>query len=130
MNGRPSAAQLLEAVAAFQAQSPSAAEQGANAYLAKVAANLQQIVQRQARLGPAAETAERERLQRLLASDETRLPALNQRLCERIATGEMGLHTPGLIDHLWRTTLDQMAVDQPRYVSDYHSTYQSPHPKD
>ena len=28
-----------------------------------------------------------------------------------------GLHTPGLAEHLWQTTLDKLAVDQPGYDS-------------
>ena len=33
----------------------------------------------------------------------------------RIAAGELTLETPGLADHLWRTTLAKLAVDQPTY---------------
>jgi hypothetical protein len=45
------------------------------------------------------------------------LAAVNRLLCERITAGEIGLHTPGLAGHLWQTTLDKLAVDQPGYDS-------------
>ena len=45
------------------------------------------------------------------------LAILNRRLADRIADGRLSLVTPGLASHLWRTTLDKLAVDQPGYAS-------------
>lgn len=42
---------------------------------------------------------------------------LNRALAERIAKGEADLATPGLAGHLWQTTMDKLAVDQPNYAS-------------
>ncbi len=42
---------------------------------------------------------------------------LNRSLAERIGSGELDLGTPGLSDHLWQTTMDKLAVDQPNYGS-------------
>ena len=42
---------------------------------------------------------------------------LNRALAERIAKGEVDLATPGLAEHLWATTMDKLAVDQPNYAS-------------
>ena len=42
---------------------------------------------------------------------------LNRALCDRIAKGEVDLQTPGLTEHLWQTTMDKLAVDQPNYAS-------------
>ncbi len=42
---------------------------------------------------------------------------LNRALAERIAKGEVDLATPGLAEHLWQTTMDKLAVDQPNYAS-------------
>lgn len=33
------------------------------------------------------------------------------------ALGEADLQTPGLSEHLWQTTMDKLAVDQPNYAS-------------
>ena len=45
------------------------------------------------------------------------LGELNRALADRIASGEVDLQTPGLADHLWQTTMDKLAVDQPNYAS-------------
>ena len=45
------------------------------------------------------------------------LPELNRALAGKIAAGEFGLQTPGLSEHLWRTTMDKLAVDQPNYAA-------------
>jgi hypothetical protein len=45
------------------------------------------------------------------------LGELNRTLADRIAKGEIDLQTPGLADHLWQTTMDKLAVDQPSYAS-------------
>jgi hypothetical protein len=42
---------------------------------------------------------------------------LNRALADRIAKGEVDLETPGLAEHLWQTTMDKLAVDQPNYGS-------------
>jgi hypothetical protein len=42
---------------------------------------------------------------------------LNRVLSEKIAAGEVDLQTPGLAEHLWQTTMDKLAVDQPNYAS-------------
>ena len=43
------------------------------------------------------------------------LARLNQGLAERIASGALDASSPGLTEHLWRTTLAKLAVDQPGY---------------
>jgi hypothetical protein len=42
---------------------------------------------------------------------------LNRAVSESIAKGEVDLQTPGLSEHLWQTTMDKLAVDQPNYAS-------------
>jgi hypothetical protein len=45
------------------------------------------------------------------------LKALNAELCERLRRGEMDVATPGLIPALKAGIEDQIAIDQPSYVS-------------
>ncbi len=45
------------------------------------------------------------------------LGELNRMLADQIAKGEVDLQTSGLADHLWQTTMDKLAVDQPNYAS-------------
>ena len=56
------------------------------------------------------------RLKQLLGAGGS-LIELNRALSEKIAKGEVGLQTPGLAEHLWQTTMDKLAVDQPNYAS-------------
>jgi hypothetical protein len=74
------------------------------------------IVRRQLQLAPEADAREQQRLRALLQRDGS-LAELNALLCERLAGGQVDLHTPGLSEHLWLTTLDKLAVDQPGYES-------------
>jgi hypothetical protein len=48
---------------------------------------------------------------------EGSLLELNRALADRIAKGELDLQTPELAEHLWQTTMDKLAVDQPNYAS-------------
>jgi hypothetical protein len=116
MHQRPDPDDLLAAVAMYLREQALPQLPGHTAYLARVAANALDIVRRQLQLAPAADAAELQRLRQLLHCDAP-LDALNKMLCERIGAGEVGLHTPGLAEHLWQTTLDTLAVDQPGYDS-------------
>ena len=116
MHRRPDPQDLLSAVALFLREQALPQLQGRAAYQARVAANMVDIVRRQLDLAPAAEARELQRLRQLLPCDGS-LDELNALLCERIADGRTDLHTPGLAEHLWQTTLDKLAVDQPGYES-------------
>lgn len=116
MHQRPNLEDLLAAVGLFLREQAMPQLQGHAAYQARVAANMVDIVRRQLQLAPEADAAEAQRLRALLQRDGS-LPELNASLCERIAAGSIDLHTPGLADHLWQTTLDKLAVDQPGYES-------------
>lgn len=116
MQDRPTAELLLEAVAVFLREQVVPATQGPLAYHARVAANALDIARRELMLAPGADARERAALVALLqAEPDSDLIALNRRLCERIAHDAMDGHTPGLIDALWRITLDKLAIDQPGY---------------
>jgi hypothetical protein len=127
MHQRPDPLDLLDAVATFLREQALPQLPGHAAYHARVAANAIDIVRRQLQLAPAADADELRRLQPLLGRDGS-LAELNALLCERIASGELGLHTPGLAEHLWQTTLDKLAVDQPGYDSYRRELAHTPDP--
>lgn len=81
---------------------------------ARVAANALGIVARELELGPQASQEELQRLKALLGSEGT-LEVLNAELSDEIREGRIGLETEGLVDHLRKTTLDKVAIDQPKY---------------
>ena len=114
MYDQPPPLAQLAAVAAFLREQVLPRLDGQLAFHTRVAANMLDIVARQIDLGPAAEHDELARLRGLLGHDGTR-DELNRELCQHIANGTIGTQTPGLTEHLWRVTLDKLAVDQPRY---------------
>ena len=118
MQDSPSPQQLLQAVARYlrDEAGPALARAGdsALAYQAKVAANMLDIAGRQIGHAPAEQAAEAARLQALIG-EAGPLADLNQRLAERIASGQITPGQPGLASHLWQTTLAKLAVDQPGY---------------
>jgi hypothetical protein len=114
MYDRPDPEEQLTAVAAFLRDQVLPKLDGQMAFHARVCANMLDIVGRQWQQAPVAEVDELVRLRELLGMDGS-LPALNRELCVRIADGRIDASTPGLAAHLWRVTLDKLAVDQPRY---------------
>ena len=89
---------------------------GHNAFKLRVAINMLDLVTRQLTLATESDAAEAARLKRLLGMDGSLLE-LNRALADKIAGGEMDLQTPGLAEHLWQTTMDKLAVDQPNYAA-------------
>lgn len=114
MQDQPTVGELVEAVADFIRNHAMPQLQGHAAFHARVAANALDIVKRELEVAPAANAEEAARLKTLLGMEGS-LEDLNRELCRRIETGEVGLDTPGLKDHLWRTTLIKLSIDQPNY---------------
>lgn len=122
MRETPDPRELLEAVRGFLAEAREELG-GHRGFHALVAANVVEIVRRELELAPAAEAAEAERLRTLLGRDDDDADAdadadtaeLNRLLCDAIREGRLAVDDPGLLDHLDRTTLDRLAIDQPGY---------------
>ena len=89
---------------------------GHNAFKLRVSINALDLVSRQLTLEQDSDAAEVSRLSQLLGMQGS-LSELNRTLADRIAKGELDLQTPGLAEHLWQTTMDKLAVDQPNYAS-------------
>ena len=115
MHDAPSAKELIEAVKSFIDKTAMAQLSGHAAFHARVASNALATVLRELEQRPEAETAERARLQALLASQEQDVARLNRTLCDEIRAGRVDLATPGLLTHLKSTTIAQLSVDQPGY---------------
>ncbi|MBO4221210.1 DUF6285 domain-containing protein [Bradyrhizobium neotropicale] len=116
MQDEPTPTELIKAVADFLRNEISPAIKGHNAFKLRVGINALDLVTRQLTLAQAADAAEAARLKQLLGTDGS-LFELNRLLSEKIASGVVDLQTPGLADHLWQTTMDKLAVDQPNYAS-------------
>jgi len=116
MQDEPTPTELIKAVADFLRNEIAPAIKGHNGFKLRVGINALDLVTRQLALAGAGDATEAARLKALLGADGT-LMELNRALSEKIASGEVDLATPGLSEHLWQTTMDKLAVDQPNYAS-------------
>jgi hypothetical protein len=116
MQDEPTPTELIKAVADFLRTEITPAIKGHNAFKLRVGINALDLVTRQLALQGPADAGEAARLKALLGIEGS-LMELNRALAEKIASGEVDLNTPGLKEHLWQTTMDKLAVDQPNYGS-------------
>jgi hypothetical protein len=116
MQDEPTPEELLKAVADFLRSDIAPTIGGHHAFKLRVSINALDLVTRQLTLESRSDGAEATRLSRLLGMQGS-LTELNRILADRIANGAIDLQTPGLADHLWQTTMDKLAVDQPNYAS-------------
>jgi hypothetical protein len=116
MQDEPTPTELIKAVADFLRNDIVPEISGHNAFKLRVAINALDLVTRQLTLAGASDAAETARLARLLGQQGS-LTDLNRALADGIGKGKIDLATPGLPEHLWQTTLDKLAVDQPNYAS-------------
>jgi uncharacterized protein DUF6285 len=116
MQDEPTPIELTKAVADFLRNDIMPTITGHSAFKLRVAINMLDLVTRQLTLEQAGDAAEATRLANLLGMQDS-LMELNRVLADKIAKGEFDLQTPGLSEHLWQTTMDKLAVDQPNYAS-------------
>ena len=116
MQDEPTPTELVKAVADFLRNEIAPVIKGHNAFKLRVGINALDLVTRQLTLEATGDAAETSRLKALLGIDGSLLE-LNRALSEKIARGEVDLDTPGLKEHLWQTTMDKLAVDQPNYAA-------------
>ena len=116
MQDEPTPIELAKAVADFLRSDIAPLISGHQAFKLRVAINILDLVTRQLTLEAGSDAKEVDRLRALLGIDGS-VTDLNRVLAERIAKGEVDLTMPGLAEHLWATTMDKLAVDQPNYAS-------------
>ncbi|WP_375195378.1 hydroxymethylglutaryl-CoA lyase [Sphingobium sp.] len=109
---QPGAAELVQAVIGWLSDQKAAT--APSPYMVRVAINALSIVQRELELGGTAEAEATRRLAGLLGGGGD-FSALNAGLVERIRAGAIAPDDPALLDHLSRTALAMIAIDQPRY---------------
>lgn len=108
LHGRPTAAELVDAVAGFLREDLVPALDGPARHQARIAVRALEIVGRELRLGPAQAQAHRERLGRLgLASD--------RELADALRAGSMA-DTPELRAALLDDTADRLRVANPAWL--------------
>lgn len=104
----PPPVELVEAVRAYLADDLGPRSEGRDRFLLRVAANALGIVGRELASGPSDVAAHGERLAGLGVASEAEL-------ADAVRAGRFDDRWEELIDALWGTTLDKLAVSNPRY---------------
>ena len=114
---RPTASELLAAIADFLREEATPALDKAEPRLGfqmRVAVNSLAILEREARLGPAADAAEQARLAKLLGRGGT-LDELNRDLARQLRAGTRDEGDDALMAHLEATIADKIAIANPKW---------------
>jgi hypothetical protein len=114
---RPTESELLAAIVDFLREEAMPALDRAEPRLGfqmRVAVNSLAILEREARLGPAADAREQERLAKLLGRDGT-LDELNRVLAHELRTGQRDERDAALMAHLDATIADKIAIANPKW---------------
>ena len=83
----------------------------------RVAVNLLATVERELRLGPEAEAAEAVRLAALVP-ERGSVMEKNRLLARAVREGTMASDDPQLLDHLRRTIIDTLRINNPRWLGE------------
>lgn len=111
---RPTSLDLLEAVAEFIENIIIPKLDSYSAFHARVSVNALGIVRREIEFGGALNKEEHKRLS-LLLNHEGGLNELNALLCQRIRDAQINQADAGLIDHMKKTTMGKLSIDNPEY---------------
>lgn len=111
---RPTPDELLEAVTEFLENRVMPKLDKHTAFHARVAVNVLGILRREMEHGPRLDAEELARLKGLLDREGT-LEKLNAELCDQIRTGNLDHRNQELLEHLFRTTMGKVSIDQPHY---------------
>ena len=125
MNAHPSASELLESVSHFLRDALLPSLSGAQAFNLRISINAVDLVRRELAMQDAADEREQARLSSLLGGGPS-LEAMQQTLCEKIASGAMTPDQPALRQHLRATAIDRLAIDQPSYSAYRAAKTQNP----
>ena len=114
MNNPPSKEELSTSVIEFIENDIIDELVGQKRFHAHVAKNSLQIILRQLKLEEKNNRFEKNRLKEILKIDKD-LNELNKILCQKIDDEEIDINNNDLIDHLFKTTLEKLSIDQPNY---------------
>ncbi|MEQ8346438.1 MAG: DUF6285 domain-containing protein [Sneathiellaceae bacterium] len=114
-DSRPEGADLVAVVRAWLEDAVLPGLEGEPRFQCRVAMSLLSMVERELQLKPAADGAERQRLQDLTGGAGD-LSALNRRLCAQIESGAVAVDDPRLLRHLDAALRDALAINNPRWL--------------
>jgi hypothetical protein len=111
---RPTPDELLEAVTEFLEDRVMPKLDKHTAFHTRVAVNVLGILRREMEHGPRLDAEELARVKGLLGRDGA-LEDLNAELCDQIRSGNLDHRNQDLMEHLFRTTMGKVSIDQPNY---------------
>jgi hypothetical protein len=114
MNNPPSKEELIISIIDYIENDVISELKGQKRFHAHVAKNSLNIILRQLRLEKENSSKEKKRLEEILKIDGD-LIELNKILCEKINNDEINIKDNNLIDHLYKTTMEKLSIDQPNY---------------
>ena len=114
MNNPPSKEELIISIINYIENDVISELKGQKRFHAHVAKNSLNIILRQLSLEEENNSKERKRLVEILKIDGD-LKELNRILCEKINNDEINIKDNNLIDHLYKTTMEKLSIDQPNY---------------
>ena len=114
MNNPPSKEELITSIIEFIEKDIIDELIGQKRFHAHVAKNSLQIVLRQLKVEEKNNQSEKSRLKEILKIDRD-LNEMNKILCQKIDNEEIDINNNDLIDHLFKTTMEKLSIDQPNY---------------
>ena len=113
----PEATVLLDAAIEYLERELLPSLSGYHRFQTRVTVNVLAQVQRELALAPEQESRERERLVALLGHPGDR-DALSRELAARIRSGAIALDDPALLDHLRRSLVEALRINNPKWLSE------------
>tara|TARA_A100000164_G_scaffold370665_1_gene397107 strand:- start:7989 stop:8360 length:372 start_codon:yes stop_codon:yes gene_type:complete len=114
MNNSPSKEELLVSIINYIEKDVISELKGEKRFHAHVAKNSLNIILRQLKLEEKNNSLEEKRLKEILKI-ENDLEEMNKILCNKINNNEIDINDNNLIDHLYKTTMEKLSIDQPNY---------------
>ncbi len=114
MNNPPSKEELITSIIEFIENDIIDELIGQKRFHAHVAKNSLQIVLRQLKVEEKNNQSEKSRLKEILKIDKD-LNEMNKILCQKIDNEKIDINNNDLIDHLFKTTMEKLSIDQPNY---------------
>ena len=116
MHDQPSVPELVQAVKNFVDETAMHELKGRAGFHARVASNVLATILRDLEARESNDAQEKTRLVKLLDADAGMpISELNTQLRDKIRTGEMTIDSAPLMEHLKKTAIAQLKVDQPNY---------------
>jgi hypothetical protein len=116
---QPDAPALLDAAIDYLERELLPTLAGYHRFQCRVTVNVLAQVRRELALAPGHADAERARLVALLGhTDERERDALSRELAARIRAGDIALDDPALLDHLRRSLVEALRINNPKWLGE------------